>query len=162
MWDGDTIDALDFPVGDLLHMVVIVDGGRKSVSSSDAHLRVTTSPRFAGREDRARVRMGQLLDALTDSDWRSAYEISSAEFQDMHELFHTSDPPFRYRTPVSDRILQECADLWAMHRDGPIATMDAGPNVHLLFRQDQKAMMSQVRERYSPSHRVLSSEPDVA
>ena len=162
MWDGDTIDALDFPVGDLLHMVVIVDGGRKSVSSSDAHLRVTTSPRFAGRQDRARVRMGQLLDALTHSDWRSAYEISWAEFQDMHELFHTSDPPFRYRTPVSDRILQECADLWAMHRDGPIVTMDAGPNVHLLFRQDQKAMMSQVRERYSPSHRVLSSEPDVA
>ncbi len=162
VWDGDTIDALDFPVGDLLHMVVIVDDGRKSVSSSDAHRRVSTSARFAGREDRARLRMNQLLQALENSDWRSAYEISSAEFQDMHELFHTSDPPFRYRTPDSDRIIQECGDFWTTHRDGPIVTMDAGPNVHFLFRQDQKAMMSKMRERYSRSHRVLSSEPDVA
>jgi diphosphomevalonate decarboxylase len=162
MWDGDRIDALDFPVGDLLHMVVIVDDGRKSVSSSDAHLRVGTSPRFAGREDRARLRMNQLLQALKNSDWRSAYEITSAEFHDMHELFHTSDPPFRYRTPDSDRIVQECGDFWATHRDGPIVTMDAGPNVHLLFRQDQKAMMSQVRERYSRSHRVMSSKPEIA
>lgn len=162
LWDGDSIDALDFPLGSLLHMVVIVDAGRKSVSSSDAHLRVVTSPHFDGRADRARLRMTQLLHALENSDWRSAYEISSAEFHDMHELFHTSEPPFRYRTPDSDRVVQECADFWATHRDGPIVTMDAGPNVHLLFRRDQIGMLSQMRERYSRSHRVLSSEAGIA
>ena len=158
MWDGDSIHALDFHVGHLMHMVVIVDGGRKTVSSSDAHLRVTRSPHFSGRVNRARMRMDQLLPVLESSDWRSAYEICSAEFEDMHELFHTSDPPFRYRTPDSDRVVQDCADLWATQRDGPIVTMDAGPNVHLLFRRDQQALLSKLHERYSRSHPVISSE----
>jgi diphosphomevalonate decarboxylase len=158
LWDGDSIHALDFHVGHLMHMVVIVDGGRKSVSSSDAHLRATRSPHFFGRVNRARMRMDRLLPALERSDWRSAYEICFEEFEDMHELFHTSDPPFRYRTPDSDRVVQDCADLWATYRDGPIVTMDAGPNVHLLFRRDQEALLSTLHERYSRSHPVISSE----
>lgn len=158
MWDGDSIHALDFDVGHLMHMVVIVDGGRKSVSSSDAHSRVTKSPHFSGRVDRARMRMDRLLPALESSDWRSAYEICFEEFEDMHELFHTSDPPFRYRTADSDRIVEDCADLWARYRDGPIVTMDAGPNVHLLFRLDQQALLSKLQERYSRSHPVIASE----
>lgn len=158
MWDGDIIHALDFPVGRPMHMVVIVDGGRKSVSSSEAHLRVAKSPHFSGRVNRARMRMAHLLPALESSDWRSAYEICSEEFEDMHELFHTGDPAFRYRTPDSDRIVQDCAALWATHRDGPIVTMDAGPNVHLLFRPDQQALLSELRERYSRSHPVMASE----
>jgi diphosphomevalonate decarboxylase len=159
MWDGDSIHALDFPVGRLMHMVVIVDGGRKSVSSSEAHLRVAGSPRFSGRANRARVRMDRLLPALESADWRTAYEICLEEFEDMHELFHASDPPFRYRTPGSDRIVRDCASLWARERDGPIVTMDAGPNVHLLFRQDQQGLHSKLRERYSKSHPIMSSEP---
>jgi diphosphomevalonate decarboxylase len=158
MWDGDSIHALDFDVGHLRHMVVIVDGGRKSVSSSDAHSRVTKSTHFSGRVDRARMRIGRLLPALESSDWRSAYEICFEEFEDMHELFHTSDPPFRYRTADSDRIVQDCADLWARYGDGPIVTMDAGPNVHLLFRPDQQALLSKLQERYSRSHPVIASE----
>ena len=142
-----------------MHMVVIVDGGRKSVSSSEAHLRVAGSARFSGRANRARVRMDQLLPALESADWRTAYEICLEEFEDMHELFHASDPPFRYRTTDSDRIVQDCASLWAKERDGPIVTMDAGPNVHLLFRQDQQGLHSKLRERYSQSHPIMSSEP---
>jgi diphosphomevalonate decarboxylase len=158
IWDGDSIEAIEFPGGSLLHMVVVVDGERKSVSSSDAHRRVPTSPHFAGRANRARSRLDQLVRALADLDWRSAYDISLAEFLDMHELFHTSDPPFQYRTAESERIVAEGADLWSTHRDGPIVTMDAGPNVHFLFRRDQKAMCSEMHERLAHSHRVLSSE----
>ena len=158
MWDGDSIHALAFPVGRPMHMVVIVDGGRKTVSSSDAHVRVASSPHFPGRADRARARMNQLLPALEASDWRRAYEICSEEFEDMHDLFHTSDPPFRYRTAGSERIVRDCADLWATERDGPIVTMDAGPNVHLLFRQDQRGLLARLQERYSRSCPVMTSE----
>ena len=158
LWDGDSIHALAFPVGRPMHMVVIVDGGRKSVSSSDAHSRVANSAHFSGRADRARARMNELLAALEASDWRGAYQICSDEFDDMHELFHRSDPPFRYRTAGSDRIVSDCADLWATDRDGPILTMDAGPNVHLLFRRDQEALLAKLYQRYSRSYPVLSSE----
>ena len=158
VWDGERIGARDFPLGPLLHMVVVVDARRKSVSSSEAHRRVLTSPEFAGRPDRARSRLELLRDALERGDWPAAHAISSAEYVDMHTLFHTSDPPFRYRTSDSDRVVHDCEDLWQSHGDGPIVTMDAGPNVHLLFRADQRAMASRARERFARSYRIVASD----
>ncbi len=162
VWDGDRIVALDFPLAPLLHMVVIVDARRKGVSSSDAHRRVLTSPEFAGRPDRARARMEALTHALERCDWPAARAISSAEYIDMHTLFHTSDPPFRYHTSDSERVVHDCEELWRSHGDGPIVTMDAGPNVHLLFREDQRAMASRTRERFARSYRIVASDLDAA
>src|SRR5207248_3646935 len=104
--------ALEVPLLPLLHMVVLVDAGRKRVSSSEAHRRVLTSPEFAGRPDRARSRMNALRDALQRCDWKAAYDISSDEYIDMHTLFQTSDPPFCYRTSASEAIVQDCEKLW--------------------------------------------------
>jgi diphosphomevalonate decarboxylase len=160
--DGETIQAMDFPTGRLLHMVIIVDDGRKSVASSEAHARVVASLNFAGRPERARARMERLLRSLGNSDWAAAYAISWEEFIDMHSLFETSNPPFSYRTAESDRILVECRAVWDTHGDGPIVTMDAGPNVHLLFRRDQEKMFLQMRERFSTTCRVLSADPTEA
>ena len=90
VWDGERIGSLEFPLGPLLHMVVIVDAGRKSVSSSEAHRRVLTSPEFAGRPDRARSRLQALCEALEHCDWRSAHAISAAEYIDMHTVMDRS------------------------------------------------------------------------
>ena len=35
-------------------------------------------------------------------------------------------------------------NFWHKNKDGPIITMDAGPNIHLLFRQDQKKMCDEI------------------
>jgi diphosphomevalonate decarboxylase len=59
------------------------------------------------------------------------------EFLDMHELFETSEPPFAYRDAGTGAVLDACRTAWERDGDGPLVTMDAGPNVHLLFRQGQ-------------------------
>lgn len=131
------------------HIAIIVDEKKKLVSSSEAHVRVTSSALFKGRIERAEERLRILVDSLkrslspTDgiSAWNRAANTVWAESWDMHALFETSNPPFGYFVPETVTVLnmlREVSDhaLKANNRM-PIVTMDAGPNVHVLFWRDE-------------------------
>src|SRR5690606_33359768 len=102
------------------------------VTSSEAHQRVRTSPLFTGRSERVHARMRALKNALAAGDFQAMAEVSYAELWDMHSLFHTSQPPFFYFAPETLTVLRWVEDRWERKGSGPIATIDAGPNVHLL------------------------------
>jgi diphosphomevalonate decarboxylase len=141
IWVSETV--ADVPelksFGDLLHQVVVVDERVKAVSSSEAHKRVTTSALFAGRPERADRRALEFIAALRKDEWREAFEIAWAEFWDMHALFETSKPSFGYMTGGSLEVLNFVRDrFWTGDGTGPLVTMDAGPNVHLLYRNDDR------------------------
>lgn len=69
------------------------------------------------------------------------FVISWQEFFDMHAMFYTSRSPFWYMTPETMNILQKVQQYWDEHKDGPVVTVDAGPNIHFLWRQDQDDML---------------------
>ncbi|MCB0394392.1 MAG: diphosphomevalonate decarboxylase [Bdellovibrionales bacterium] len=133
--------AAEIPFKNLKHVALVVSSKAKEVSSSEAHKRVSTSPLFEGRFQRTEVRMKNLMDAFSKQDWREAYEITKSEFWDMMGLFHTSHPSFSYLEPGSIEILNWVDQIWKDLGDGPIVTMDAGPNVHLIFREDQSEII---------------------
>lgn len=136
VWHGEGAEKFDLPL-QLEHAVLIVDGGRKSVSSSEAHRRVNTSLLWSGRKERAQLRLQRLEKSLKAGDWPAAFEVCWAEFWDMHALFETSEPAFGYMTEGTLKALSHLRELWSQKKDGPLVTMDAGANVHLLFRKDQ-------------------------
>jgi diphosphomevalonate decarboxylase len=141
LWRGECAEPVSGLPGDLLHAVVIVEDSAKAVSSSEAHLRVNTSSLWPGRIERAEARLCDLLSALRSGDWASAFQICWQEFEDMHRLFETSQPAFSYRGPAALELCERLRHRWLEEGDGPLITMDAGPNVHLLFRADQAAQM---------------------
>lgn len=55
----------------------------------------------------------------------------------MHALFETANPSFGYMTSHSLALLNLVRELWSRDGDGPLVTMDAGPNVHLIWRSEQ-------------------------
>lgn len=135
-WSGEGAEEVSFNL-QLEHAVLIVDGAKKTVSSSDAHKRVNTSLLWNGRPGRAVERLTKLKQALAVGAWPAAYELCWAEFWDMHALFETSLPPFGYMTEGTLKALSQLRVLWNEQGDGPLVTMDAGANIHLLFRKDQ-------------------------
>jgi diphosphomevalonate decarboxylase len=139
-WDGNnSITPLPSTHADLFHQVYIVSSSVKTVSSSQAHQRVATSSLMPGRTERVQLRMNAVKNILKAQklDWENLYSLVWAEFWDMHALFETSQPPFGYFLPNSLKLIQQARDLWETDGDGPIVTMDAGPNVHFLWRKDQ-------------------------
>lgn len=145
LWDEEAASPMELPYAQLLHHVVVVSKEKKKVSSSEAHRQILTSPLNAGRGERATMRLESLLKAFKAEDWRAAYEICWAEFWDMHVLFETSQPHFGYMSEGSLRVLRWCEKVWNEIGDGPIVTMDAGPNVHLLFRPEQKDLAARLK-----------------
>ena len=136
LWRGEGGEAIaiDQP---LVHAVIVVEDRVKDVSSSEAHRRVLSSALFEGRPARAEARLDALIASLRGGEWQQSFELCWAEFWDMHALFETSRPSFGYFSAGTSRALTRLREVWRQDHDGPLVTMDAGPNVHLLLRPDQ-------------------------
>lgn len=158
LWQAEYAEPMSIPQANLHHIVVVVEDSKKEVSSSDAHKLVTTSPRFTGRPERAELRLKDLVQALCWNDWHMARQIVWDEFMDMHRLFETSVPAFSYMTAESKKVLEDCQGFWNKWQDGPLVTMDAGANVHMLFRNDQKKSFETYREHFKKDFKVLAFE----
>lgn len=144
IWEKNSVKSITLPYTNLRHNVIVIDPTPKAVSSSEAHHRVTTSPLFEGRPQRAQERLDLLLNALKNQDWQQAFSITWEEFQDMRALFETAKKPFSYMQPNTLKVLDYLKTDWNNNGDGPLVTMDAGPNIHLLFRKDQAAKREQM------------------
>ena len=157
LWRGEEVLSVQFPWRDLMHQVIIVERGKKKVSSSEAHGRVLSSPLFKDRPERVEQRLVQLCEALNLKQWGECYNILWEEFLDMHRLFETSSPAFSYRTDAVKKVLKVLESYWTQESDGPLVTMDAGSSVHLLYRRDQKTLMKEMEKKFS-HFLILSSE----
>lgn len=148
LWREDKVECIDLPYNNLIHKVIIVSHEEKAVSSSEAHQRVKTSPFYEGRSQRAEENLSALLQAFDNKDWEAIYHICWKEFQDMHQLFSSAQEPFSYIGEPSRALLHQLQELWRIHKDGPIVTMDAGPNIHVLYRPDQVDMAQEFKQRF--------------
>ena len=150
-WTELGVEPVESNIKNIYHQTVIVSGAKKQVSSSQAHQRVQTSLLMEGREDRAQKRFDLLKTELQKitPDWKMLFEITWADYWDMHALFETSVPSFGYMQSGSLEVLQQAHELWRSQNDGPLITMDAGPNVHLLWRKEQKQTAQEFSKKYA-------------
>ena len=158
LWHAAGAESISFPFQNLMHQVILCDENKKLVSSSDAHLRVLSSDLFKGRPERAEERLQNLIQALRKEDWKRAFEITWNEFWDMQNLFHTSVPAFFYMNEMSFKSLTELHALWTKNGDGPLITMDAGSNIHLLYRPEQKGSYFEVINHFRPLTNMWTDE----
>jgi diphosphomevalonate decarboxylase len=156
IWKADEITSIEVPYSDLIHQVIVVTKLKKPISSSQAHREVITSALFQHRPERANERLKNLLSALEKQQWRLAYEICWQEFWDMHALFETAQTPFGYMTHDSLIVLHWLRDFWQQNNDGPLITLDAGPNIHLLYRTDQQAIAQRIKNSLAANYFIIN------
>jgi diphosphomevalonate decarboxylase len=131
-------------------LILLIDHEEKEVSSSEAHERVKSSPKFLGRVGRVETRMTHVKHALKKDDLKSLQREVLAEALDMHELFHTSVPAFSYLKPLSREWIQmfETNDS-ALPTENGIMTLDAGANVHIFIPEKEADVWIQfIKTRY--------------
>jgi diphosphomevalonate decarboxylase len=158
LWTPNLMASVEVGYTNLIHQVVVVDSAKKKVSSSEAHQRVATSALFHSRAERAEARLKELMTALKAQNWSASYELMWAEFWDMQVLFETAKPTFGYISAESLHVLRWLQEnTWKQTRDGPLITMDAGPNIHLLYRPEQRDLAEKVQREFTPMMNVLSS-----
>ena len=130
LWSPTELKMLSLP-SSFTHQALIISMDKKSVSSSEAHLRVLETGAFADRMARAEARLLQLVAALHARSWSVVYRLVWDEFMDMHDLF--SSAGFSYWSPKTEGALALIDRHWQKYGMGPIVTMDAGPNIHCFW-----------------------------
>ncbi len=157
IWHENTVKQIELPFQKLLHQVIVINNEKKLISSSEAHKLVQSSALYLHRKERSEQRLEELLLALVNKHWKQSYILCWQEVWDMHSLFETSAKPFGYMTDLSLKVINSIRNLWEKHDDGPIVTMDAGPNVHLLYREDQRALADTIQELMKSEFAVIKN-----
>lgn len=149
-WDrGTRDDGSDSIARPLPHVwpefriaIVRVDVGPKSRSSRDGmgHT-VATSPLFAGWPAQAEADCSAIEAAIAARDFTRLGDLTEANALGMHATMIAARPALTYLKPESWRVLER---LWAARGDGlaAYATMDAGPNLKLIFLQESEAQIA--------------------
>lgn len=113
--------------------IIIVHEEEKKVSSSEGHNRMNGHPFGKARIKQANENIGKLLLAMKTGDKQSFISIVENEAMTLHALMMTSENGFMLMHPETIRIINRIQE-WRTELGVEVCfTLDAGPNVHLLF-----------------------------
>ncbi len=118
------------------HLVLVVDANPKQVSSSEGHKFALTSPLQSVRLASVPRKFRELKKALCENDFAVVRDISESDAFQMHAVMQTATPPARYLEEVTASLISAFVSLRDESDADAFWTLDAGPNVHLLFRNE--------------------------
>lgn len=113
--------------------ILVVQASPKEVSSSQGHGMMVNHPFAEPRYQLANERMKTLVKALETGDVELVAQIVEGEAMMLHALMMSSQPYFLLIRPQTLLLLEKIRQF--RHSQGmPVTfTLDAGPNVHLLY-----------------------------
>ena len=116
--------------------ILIVSDATKSVSSRAGHALMENNPYAAARYAQANRNTENLLAALRDGDLETFIQITESEAMQLHALMMCSNPSFILMRPNSLNIINAVRQFRADSQLPLCFTLDAGPNVHLLYPKE--------------------------
>jgi diphosphomevalonate decarboxylase len=117
--------------------ILLVNRNEKPVSSSEGHSRMTGHPFAEARIKQAGKNTTDLLEALKSGDIQTFIRIVENEALTLHALMMTSEAGFMLMNPETVLIISRIQELRKETGLSICFTLDAGPNVHLLYFEDQ-------------------------
>lgn len=117
---------------DFSDTILIIEQGKKAVSSSQGHGLLKSHPFAEGRYRLGFEHTGRLLQVLKQGEMADFIQIVEAEALMLHALMMTSPTPFILMKPNTLKVLQKIWDYRIQTGHNVMFTLDAGANVHLL------------------------------
>ena len=124
--------------------ILIVESGKKSVSSSAGHALMENNPFAEERFRQADRNLVRLKKILADGDWPGFIEIMENEALSLHAMMMTSTPGYLLMQPATLELIKRVRAYREASGAHVGFTLDAGANVHILY----SAGDSQAVERF--------------
>ena len=113
--------------------IIIVEDSTKSVSSSVGHSLMDTNPYREEKYKQSIENLKNLLIALKNGDLEQFIKITENEALSLHSMMMLSEPSFILLKPKTLEIINMIRDFRKRTKVPICFTLDAGPNVHLLY-----------------------------
>ena len=143
---------------DLVDAVAVVSQEHKPIGSTSGHKLAHTSPLNAQRVLDAPERLKNCRDALLERDFAGFADVVELDSNYMHAVMRTSNPPLVYWEPATEVLLWQ---VWQWRKQGHAvcATVDAGPNVHVLALANERDWLQKALLELPGVKKVLIGEP---
>lgn len=167
-WPGSS-DEYAICISDKMHDVfksyhddiLIVSDKEKSVSSTAGHGLMDTNPYAATRYAQAGDHMQRLSSILAAGDVEAFGQLAETEALTLHALMMCSDPSFLLMQPATVGVIHKLREYRQTTGLPLYFTLDAGPNVHLLYPDEvAQEASSFIRNELLPMIENASLLPD--
>lgn len=113
--------------------ILLVDKGRKPVSSTAGHGLMHGHPFAEARFTQARQNLDRLQEILALGDLQAFIDLVETEALSLHAMMLTSQPSYVLMKPETLSILERIREFRAESGQPVCFTLDAGANVHVLY-----------------------------
>ncbi len=118
--------------------ILIVNSKRKPVSSSEGHALMKHHPFADPRYRQAKVNMENMIEILRKGDQDKFIALTEAEALTLHALMMSSNPGYILLEPETLEIIRKVRQYREQTGRFIAFTLDAGPNVHVLYHDSDK------------------------
>jgi len=122
--------------------ILIVSASEKAVSSSAGHRLMETNPFAETRYEQAHNKLEDLTKIIELGDIESFGKIVEEEAMTLHALMMCSDPSYVLMEPASLSVINEIRSYRKSTGIPIYFTLDAGPNVHVIYPDQVKVKAS--------------------
>ena len=136
--------------------IVIVDADKKSVSSSAGHKLMDTNPYSTEKYNQAFVNTKLLYNALKGGDINEFIRIIELEALSLHSMMMISNPSFILIKPQTLNIINRIREFRNDTNIPVCFTLDAGPNVHILYPDENNIEVTQFISSEMNKFRVIN------
>jgi diphosphomevalonate decarboxylase len=127
--------------------ILVVSSEKKAVSSSAGHALMQNHPFANARYKQANINLEKLLLALKSGGEKLFAEIVENEAMSLHALMMSSNPPLSLMKPNTLTIISKLKEFRKRFELNFAYTLDAGPNIHVLYPQKIRNKMKQFIEK---------------
>jgi diphosphomevalonate decarboxylase len=137
----ESSDEYAIPLNKMVHKdfmtmydsILIVEAGTKSVSSTKGHLLMKDNPYAPVRYKMANENTRTLLTVLEEGDFEKFISLVESEAMTLHALMMASSPWFILMQANTVELIKKIVDFRKQNAVPMCFTLDAGPNIHLLY-----------------------------
>lgn len=122
--------------------ILIISAGEKPVSSRAGHALMESNPYATARYTQAADRLAQTVDIMQAGDVHAFGKLAEDEAMTLHALMMCSDPSYVLMKPYTLAAIEAIRTYRADTGQPVYFTLDAGPNIHLLYPDDIKEPVS--------------------
>ena len=123
--------------------ILLVDSSKKQVSSSAGHELMNKHFYRESRVKQANKNAEELLTVMKSTNHFRFLEIIENEALSLHALMLSSSPSYFLLRPASLQIIDKIRDFRAQSKLAVGFTIDAGPNIHLLYFEEHRKEVHQ-------------------
>ena len=118
--------------------VIIVDSAQKQISSSRGHRLMQSHFYKENRIQQANTNIFRLIEGISSENWRSITEVIENEALSLHALMLSSSPGYILLKQQTIDIIDAIRTFRSETGAQICFTLDAGPNVHVLYPEMDK------------------------